>query len=71
VPSQDLRLSWNNCHGTGLRSFSKGLMSNKNVRRLDLSWNLLGRENKDALDIRDDDSTEATHAFAQAIRRNK
>ena len=43
---KELRLSWNNCHGAGLIGFCKGLLPNKNVRRLDLSWNLLGRESQ-------------------------
>lgn len=63
---KDLRLPWNNCHGRGLRFFSKGLLANRSVKRLDLSWNLLSRERQDlvAESMRDDDTEAGIAVFA-------
>jgi|MDSY01.2.fsa_nt_gb tetratricopeptide (TPR) repeat protein len=37
-------LGSNNLYGVGLEALSQGLAENKGLRRLDLSWNLLGRQ---------------------------
>ena len=50
---QDVKLAWNNCHGKGLKEFSKGLLANKSIVKLDISWNLLAREDKGNEDIKE------------------
>jgi Ran GTPase-activating protein (RanGAP) involved in mRNA processing and transport len=70
---KELKVSWNNCHGRGLFSLSKGLLNNKSVKRLDLSWNLLSRERQEltAGTMLDDDTEAAITVFASLLRKNR